>query len=363
METEKKEFLDLFGGFTQFETQPSETKEEEKKENKKEDEVIDVTQTSLDKVEEKIVEDIVDLTKSKTEDKTEEPTTEVAAEIESLIENISDVLDVDEEKEYDASIEGLKQILIDTKDNAQKKALENVKKSLGEKEKSLFDALIAGNTIDEYLKGTIKISYSEIPIENADGSPILKNQRNLIEDWLILQGLEAEEIAERIADYEAAGLLSKEAKLAKRKLAEAQEKEEAAQTLELKKQADAKIEADKAQAAKFKETVLNTTEVAGFKISKEEAAKLYDYITKPVNKKGETKFMQDDTEQNRLLYAYFAMSGFDKEKLSREVTKKATVNLRKALSNYNDQNTKGKSAEGMRRSTDATPKIYWPDFK
>ena len=113
------------------------------------------------------------------------------------------------------------------------------------------------------------------------------------------------------------------------------------------------------EAEKFRTDVLATREIAGFKITEKEAMNLYDFITQP-EKDGKTAFAKKDNENNRLLYAYFAMKDFNKDTLSKEVARKQTIKLKKQLSNYQDKNAKpARSGKEMRRGTGDAPKINW----
>jgi hypothetical protein len=81
--------------------------------------------------------------------------------------------------------------------------------------------------------------------------------------------------------------------------------------------------------------MVGTTDIAGFKVSKTEAQKLYDFVSKP-DKDGKTAFEKADTDEARKLYAYFAMNNFDVDALSREVATKNVRTIKKRISNAND---------------------------
>ena len=73
-----------------------------------------------------------------------------------------------------------------------------------------------------------------------------------------------------------------------------------------------------------------------------------------------SQFDKDDTPQNRLLYAYFAMEGFDKEKLTKEISSAQARTLKKKLSQYTDTNvTPKRGAAQVRREGQEAPVINW----
>lgn len=203
-----------------------------------------------------------------------------------------------------------------------------------------------------------KVDFEKIPLVNAAGEPLLRNQRNLVEDWLVIQGFEESEIEERLQDLESNKLLGKEAKFSQRKLSEYHKKQdELLIENKVKEQAQIK-QTQEAEALTFKNKVLEIKEVKGFKLEKDQSKKLYEYITKQ-DRNGKTQFEKDTNEDTQLLYAYFAMTGFDKEKLSKEIMTEKTIKLKKNLSNYTDGNVKSRSSENIRRGTDEVLNIPW----
>ena len=103
-----------------------------------------------------------------------------------------------------------------------------------------------------------------------------------------------------------------------------------------------------------------TREIAGFKVTEGKAKKLYDFITKE-DKDGKSEFDKKDTAENRLLYAYFAMEGFDKNKLSKEIATKQSRTLKKKLSRFSDTNVSPKKdgSAQVRKTDQETPTIHW----
>ena len=203
-----------------------------------------------------------------------------------------------------------------------------------------------------------QIDFANVPL--SDGTKEYeKNQRYLVEDWMRVQGYEEEEIAETVGDYLESGLLKKQAGIAQKKLVKWQEGQNQA-LLQQRQEAQEASQAEQMEIAEdFRDAVLETREISGFKISDKKAEKLYDYITKR-DKDGLSQFDKDDNAENRLLYAYFAMEGFDKGKLSKEVATQHARKLKRKLSNFSDGKTSPKrSSKQVRRTNQETPKIHW----
>lgn len=271
-----------------------------------------------------------------------------------------DLLDYDEEKEYDFESEkGLKDLINQTVEKKSQQAVVSYKENLGEDARQLLDILEKGGSVKDFQDMQEQTPFADIPLESSDGEDFTRNQQYLVEDWMKIQKYSDEEINETINDYIEGGMLKKQAALAQKKLAKWQEDQNAkmiadreATMLEQQKQ-------EAAQAEEFKESVINTKELSGFQISPKKAEKLYDFITKR-DKEGKSEFDKADTAENRLLYAYFAMEGFDKGKLSKEIATKQARTLKKKLSRHSDTNAAPKrSANEVRRTNQDLGNIPW----
>lgn len=271
---------------------------------------------------------------------------------ESLFEELVNegAVEFDPEKEYEPTTKGLKDLINETAEKRSKLAVEEYLNKLPGDAKKLVDILEKGGSVEDYVSMSNQIDFSKVPLEDKDGNPLERNQMHLVEDWMKIQGYEEDEIEKRLAKFKEAGLLTEEAEIAKKKLSAWQQKENESLIARKELEKNQKEQQRTQEAEKFKNTVLGTTEIAGFKITKTQAEKLYDYITKP-NKEGKTQFQADDNEQNRLLYAYFAMNKFNKEALSKEIATKQAIKLKKGLSQFKDKEvTPKRGAADVRRT-------------
>lgn len=285
--------------------------------------------------------------------------TELDTVFQELVED--ELVIYDEEKEYEVSSAGIKELIKETVEKKSAEAVENFKNSLPEKASELLKILEKGGTVEDYISLDQEYDYNKIPIEDKEGNPILQNQLNLIEDWMKIQKYTDEEIKDTLEDYQSSGIIKKQAEIARKKLASHQEEKNQALITQREEEKAARDKQQEEAATAFKETVLGAKDIAGFKITKDKAQKLYDFITKP-NKEGKTQFQLTDTEQNRLLYAYMAMEGFDKEKLVKEAATKQALKLKKKLSTFKDKQAAPKrGASDVRRTEtkDIVDGINW----
>jgi len=270
------------------------------------------------------------------------------------------LLDFDEEKEYDISTDkGLRELILETKSKSKEEGKNEFIESLGEKEAKLLAVLEKGGSAEDFIKMEQQINFLDVPLEGKDGTEFEKNQMYLVEDWMKVQGYEKDEIEDTINDYMESGMLRKQAGIAQKKLAKWQDNENKALLAQKEQEAADAEKLAVEQAENFREAVLNTRDIAGFNITEGKAKKLYDYITKK-DKDGKSQFDKEDTAENRLLYAYFAMEGFDKDKLSKDVATKQARKLKKKLSRFQDKNVAPKrGAKEVRRTDQETPTIHW----
>jgi len=270
------------------------------------------------------------------------------------------VLDFDDEKEYDLSIGGLTELINETSTKAATKAVESYKSKFGNEAKQLLDVLENGGSVNDFIQMNQQVDFSKVPLRNSKGDDLVQNQMYIVEDWLKVQGYEDSEIQEKVRELYEAGLISKEAERSQKKLVDYQKKQNES-LIETRRNEKEKADKDAEKlAVEFKDEVLNIREIAGFKISKTKAEKLYDYITSPVGPNGETKFALDDDVEGRLLYAYFAMSGFDKSALSKEIATTQALKLKKGLSNFRDTNVSPRGGDQqVKRDRGDAPKINW----
>ena len=331
-------------------------KEEEKEKESVANEEDDLSGQEGSGKQAEIEEDDDDDESSSEEDApdTEDQSSGKATPIQEMMESLAGdgILEFDEEAEYEPTAEGLQSLIQETVEKRSQKAVEDFRESLPETAGKLLEVLEKGGTIEDFQAMNSEIDFSKVDSSNE------RNQGYLVEDWMKLQGMDDLEIRETLESYKAAGVLEKQAKFAQKKLHEHQVKsaEERMQALEQKQQEIAKQQ--EAEAIRFEEKVKGLKEIQGFSLTPKKAQKLYDFITKP-GEDGKTEFEKMDSEENRLLYAMFAMDGFDKNKLSKQEASKQVIKLKKKLGNYQDKNISPKGQQNRRSTGDGGIDIPW----
>tara|TARA_R110002020_G_scaffold72885_3_gene187211 strand:+ start:3890 stop:5047 length:1158 start_codon:yes stop_codon:yes gene_type:complete len=264
----------------------------------------------------------------------------------NLIEELSDnnILSLDEEKEYEASSEGLQSLIKENLEKAKSSAFDEYINSLDGDTKLVVDALQAGATLEDIKNGEFapqEVDFSKVALYDEVGSPKETNMVHLIEDQAMkAMKYSLEEAQERALEIKDAGLLEKEAQRAKKWLVSNQESTIVSRDEKLAQMKQEKIDREREEVEGFKREVLETKDINGFKVSASDSEKLYDYMTDPVGPKGETQYEIDGP--NRLLAPYLAMKKYNVESLSKSVKTKQAIKFRKKLANSQDHNTKAK---------------------
>ena len=260
--------------------------------------------------------------------------------INTLVE--SGVLTTEEGKEYEDSELGFKEILEFT---ANKKAEELRSKELEdvpEYYKELLELAKKGVDPSDIIKmDQNAINYGEIDIDDED------NQKELYKEYLKFTGVDEEEVEDFVDTAEASGTLAKYAKTAQKLLAKEQDKNREAVIQQQIEAVKKEKESSNKRFEDFKKDILSTSEVKGIKISKDESAKLLDFMTLPVDKKtGKTaeQLAWEDPE-TRKAFSYMVMNKFSLDKIEKQVTTKKTIELKKKLAEYKDTNSSSKGTQ------------------
>ena len=263
------------------------------------------------------------------------------------------VLFIDDQKEYEDSEEGLAEIINDT---VSKKVTEYID-NLPEEAKGILEYIQNGGNVKDYVQASQSVDFSEIDMEDED------NHKFLVEDYLKLQGLDADEIKEKIETYEDAGILEKEAKSAQKKLIKYQEEQQVKLVEEQRKQAELQRQFELEEEQKFKSMILDKEDLGGFKLNKVEREKFYDYLTKPT-KAGKTQYQLEDTVEERLKMAYYKFKGFNFTDIERKATTKATIQLKKSIDKVTDKNLKsgGRITDNRGDERPQTTKLHIPNM-
>lgn len=244
----------------------------------------------------------------------------------------SDLLEMPEGKDYDDDINGFKE-LID--DNVRLK-IEDYKANVLKNPISVkfFEFLENGGNPDEFIERS-----SEIPdYANAD----LEDEttlKNLIADHLHIQGYDKEDIDSLIGEYEEIGSLAKHATTAQKYLVKYAEKEIDNLVKEQNLNEERRIQALQQEAEVLKDAIYKSSDIGGFKLTKTERDKLYDYIMKPVkteNGKIYTQNTLEDSTEIKLALALYKMKKFNFKDIENKVETKKVNELQTQLKRRQD---------------------------
>lgn len=261
----------------------------------------------------------------------------------------------DEDHEYEEEGEELLEKVFS--ETLEKRYQRDYIDSIPEEYQSIINHLQTGGTLSDWVEAVRPTDFDSINMEDES------NQKQLIEDHLTLTGMDAEDIEERIQELEDLGTLEKAATTAVKYL----KKNEAVKVKQYEQELEETVSVQKKQQEDaledFHRTVLSTEDLKGIKLSdKAQRQELFDYITKPTNKKGESKYVLDNKNiDNQLALAYMSMRNFSFKDLEKAVETKVTRDLRKSLSRITDTNAKGVSGSTGRVNTESKkiPKGPW----
>jgi hypothetical protein len=254
---------------------------------------------------------------------------------------------LDEEKEYDASPEGMQELLNDTiqqrLEEAQKEQSANFRPEVQELQE--FLEAYPEATVEDFLEEQQDFDYNEV--DSSDP----QNQIMLLQEYYSNQGYSRDEIIATLKEHQQAKSMGLHAKKAQGFLAAAQE-----QHIQAKKEAREQAqrqqyEQAQTQRMEFEQRILGTEKIGGLEIDPKDRKALAEYILKPVNEQGHSQLQLDENTDSDagLLYAYLKYKGITLDKLTQTATKKATVKLRKKLNTGKDTLASGRGTTSPTR--------------
>lgn len=267
------------------------------------------------------------------------------------------LLDLDEEDkvETEEDLEALQAKTI-------KNGIESYKQSIPEDGQKFLEFLEnGGNPADFHKYYYSDASFADYPLDSEE------NQKYIVTEALKLEGYTDEEIEDEINDAIDLGKLEKKASTHLKKLQklEAQNKE---RLIEAQKEyAKQQEELRKQEWENFKNGLFNKEQIAGFKMTPKMKQEIWDYMSKPVNKKtGLTQYQIDskENEDARYMFAYLLKNKWDIKSLEKQVETKTVSKLKSKLSNYTDSRTKLSSPRtNIQKDDDSNPFAGFKNLK
>lgn len=249
------------------------------------------------------------------------------------------ILDFDEEefKDEDDSEDLLEKVVEKTVNNK----IKEWKGSYPEDAQKFLEFIEnGGNPSDFHKYYYTEVSFKDYDVSSEDSA------KHVIKLGLEAEGYSSEEIEEEIEDIDRLGTWEKKAKLHLKKLQKIEEEQKESIIEAQKKYAKDQEELSKKQWDDFKKGLYDREDIGGFKLTNKLKDEIWDYMTRPVDKKTGITAYQKDSQENedaRYMFAYLLKNKWNIKSLEKQVTTKEVSKLRSKLSNYTDKGAKMKS--------------------
>jgi len=264
------------------------------------------------------------------------------------------VLDIDDSEELEDTEEALEQVVERTVTTRVKNGINGYKQSLPEDGQKFLEFVENGGNPSDFHK----YYYNEATFENFDIYEE-ENQKYVVKEALKLEGYSDEEAEDEIEDAIDLGKLEKKAAKHLKKLQKIEKEQKELLVESQKAYAKQQQELQKQEWDNFKKGLYDKEAILGFKVTEKVKNDIWDYMTKPVDKKtGTTQYQKDMDEKGaeaRYLYAWLMKTGFDISKLEKLVETKQVSKLRGKLGNFSDSRNKVHSGSASRPTTTDNP--------
>jgi|TARA_R110002012_G_scaffold278711_1_gene466422 RNA recognition motif-containing protein len=285
------------------------------------------------------------------EDYDEQDNESLTVEDELPIANqISDVLGLELEAEYDDTVEGLTNFVRDMSQEVAEDQLQSLFEEYPEVQRHLDFILAGGDPEQFYATNSPQSDYGNIQMSEQD----ITLQRAMLGEYFKAKGHQDDFIVDMLNDYEESGKLYGKAVAAQEQLSIAQQEQK--ETL-YQQQLASKEEAE-AEQNEFWEAVATTiedgNEFAGIRIPDNDKQEFFDYISAPVDDQGNTQRDLDYSEANmdiKLAIDYLMYSGFNLgDIIDTKARTKSVENLRSRIQN-NEERVKSARKASRRQKT------------
>lgn len=321
-----------------------EEEEEEKPRRKPKVKEVEEETEEEEEDEEEETEEEEEESDEKPEDDFEDDLTDVNKVALSLIERGLLILDESKIKEdgtssYSNSLNGIAEMVDDTLEA-------RMKEKIAPGYESIIAAMEMGLPASEWLQAVAP----EDDYENADTTD-LDTQKILVSRKLEAEGLSKEKIQSKLTRLEKLDLLEDEAEEAQEFLIKKDKERIAESNKKIVDEQNKAKEAQKKVIDSINKEIDESNEILGFYVSKKEKKELKDYMTRPVNTKGQTQYMIDRNHPEKLVKAaYLLKNGVDSTKVTKVLKSAATKEVKDELSKRTDKGTSGKG-RAAREST------------
>jgi hypothetical protein len=278
-----------------------------------------------------------DLEDSDEEIEDDEDKTPYQILMEDLVEK--GVLFADEDKEYDASEDGIEELLEDTV-NARVGSLFQENEQLA----MLYDVVQNGGSIQDVMQIYGEVNYSELDMSDPG------TQEQVVIDYYTAKGISEDRIARLIDSSKDDGTFGNEIQEAYSALVNSQrtQMQEYLENLEQNKIDEQEYAIE--QMVTLRQTINSIEEIQGFKMDKRTKDDFFSYMTQPT-RNGMTRLQEDAQDyEKQLVMAFMYYTNFNSEDLQRRATTNVSDKLSKALKSQKDSNIRSGSSSSKRNS-------------
>ena len=244
------------------------------------------------------------------------------------------------EYEYEDTPEGLKTLTLDVANKLAEEQLDNIMETFPLVQKHLEYVMNGGQSENFMRANDPQSDYSKLELTEKD-TPM---QKVVLSNYFRAKGHDEDMIKELIEDYEDSGKLFSKAELAKNALTKAQQKDREQMLVKQQEENKVRQEEEKKFWSNIHTTIQEKNELAGITIPNREKNKFYKYISSPVNKKGQTQSMVDQsnsTLEQRLLMDYLMFKGLNlKDIIATKAKSENTRTLRDRIVKSNKKTLK-----------------------
>ena len=304
-------------------TAEAEIEDIEDKEEVEEEEIEEEDEDS-DEEEEEYDED-------EEEDDEDDEDDEEEEEDDTVVGSILEALGYEASEEYEDTAEGLTAL---TKDMAGKMANEQIEEVLNKFPlvKDHLNYVLNGGQSQDFMQAyDPNMDYDSLRISEGD----IQSQKAILADYLAVKGHDNDFISEMLEDYEDSGKLFKKSEAARKALGKYQGQQR--QQL-MEQQKERQKEAQTKQREFWNgvaDTIENSQEFAGLTVPQKDKSKFFNYLSRPVNKNGQTQRDIDHQEADieiKLAIDYLMYSGFNLESLiETKARTKSTKSLKERI--------------------------------
>lgn len=222
--------------------------------------------------------------------------------------------------------------------------------------KNVIEHMRAGGDVNSYLQSKATVDYKNLDLENVE------IQKALVKADLEAQEYSADEVQEKIKDYEDLEKLKKEATKSSKKF----DKEQTQRIKDYDKSITDALAAEDKAALKdineVKKSIDGMKEIAGFKLTKKRKEDFKKYLF-DVDESGHTAASKAQAEnENRIKAHFMGFIGYKFEDLEKAVASKNVKNISQILSRYKDANTVSKGTEVKDTKPDPEFKLVIPSM-